>query len=96
MIKYVIWLIFSVVQVSGCYMDRVLCLYFFFNFVILNKKISMKIKMIVVVVLVVMCVLFLFVQVKVGVEGGMNLFYYLVFGFDGYKVEQVGGMKFGF
>ena len=53
----------------------------------------MKTKMIVVVVLAAMCVLPLSAQVKVGVEGGMNLSHYLVSGSDGYKAEQVGGMK---
>ena len=43
-----------------------------------------------------MCVLPLSAQVKVGVEGGMNLSHYLVSGSDGYKAEQVGGMKPGF
>lgn len=38
----------------------------------------MKTKMIVVVVLAAMCVLPLSAQVKVGVEGGMNLSHYLV------------------
>lgn len=52
--------------------------------------------MIVVVVLAAMCVLPLSAQVKVGVEGGMNLSHYLVSGSDGYKAEQVGGMKPGF
>ena len=52
--------------------------------------------MIVVVVLATMCVLPLSAQVKVGVEGGMNLSHYLVSGSDGYKAEQVGGMKPGF
>ena len=56
----------------------------------------MKTKMIVVVVLAAMCVLPLSAQVKVGVEGGMNLSHYLVSGSDGYKAEQVGGMKPGF
>mgnify|MGYP002249724163 CR=1 FL=1 len=41
--------------------------------------------MIVVVVLAAMCVLPLSAQVKVGVEGGMNLSHYLVSGSDGYK-----------
>lgn len=45
----------------------------------------MKTKMIVVVVLAAMCVLPLSAQVKVGVEGGMNLSHYLVSGSDGYK-----------
>ena len=53
----------------------------------------MKTKMIVVVVLAAMCVLPLSAQVKVGVEGGMNLSHYLVSGSDGYKAEQVGGMR---
>lgn len=52
--------------------------------------------MIVVVVLAAMCVLPLSAQVKVGVEGGMNLSHYLVSGSDRYKAEQVGGMKPGF
>lgn len=56
----------------------------------------MKTKMIVVVVLAAMCVLPLSAQVKVGVEGGMNLSHYLVSGSDRYKAEQVGGMKPGF
>ena len=54
-------------------MDRALCLYLLSNFATSNKKISMKTKMIVVVVLAAMCVLPLSAQVKVGVEGGMNL-----------------------
>ena len=77
-------------------MDRALCLYLLSNFATSNKKISMKTKMIVVVVLAAMCVLPLSAQVKVGVEGGMNLSHYLVSGSDGYKAEQVGGMKPGF
>lgn len=48
----------------------------------------MKTKMIVVVVLAAMCVLPLSAQVKVGVEGGMNLSHYLVSGSDGYKAER--------
>ena len=35
-------------------------------------------------------------QEKGGEEGGMNLSHYLVSGSDGYKAEQVGGMKPGF
>ena len=66
-------------------MDRALCLYLLSNFATSNKKISMKTKMIVVVVLAAMCVLPLSAQVKVGVEGGMNLSHYLVSGSDGYK-----------
>ena len=77
-------------------MDRALCLYLLSNFATSNEKISMKTKMIVVVVLAAMCVLPLSAQVKVGVEGGMNLSHYLVSGSDGYKAEQVGGMKPGF
>ena len=75
---------------------ELLCLYLLSNFATSNKKISMKTKMIVVVVLAAMCVLPLSAQVKVGVEGGMNLSHYLVSGSDGYKAEQVGGMKPGF
>lgn len=73
-------------------------LYAYIFFLILQHqiKISMKTKMIVVVVLAAMCVLPLSAQVKVGVEGGMNLSHYLVSGSDGYKAEQVGGMKPGF
>ena len=52
----------------------------------------MKTKMIVVVVLAAMCVLPLSAQVKVGVEGGMNLSHYLVSGSDGYKARlSIGG-----
>jgi hypothetical protein len=68
-------------------MDRALCLYLLSNFATSNKKISMKTKMIVVVVLAAMCVLPLSAQVKVGVEGGMNLSHYLVSGSDGYKAS---------
>jgi hypothetical protein len=68
-------------------MDRALCLYLLSNFATSNKKISMKTKMIVVVVLAAMCVLPLSAQVKVGVEGGMNLSHYLVSGSDRYKAD---------
>lgn len=55
----------------------------------------MKIKLVVWVVLTTMCVLPLSAQVKVGVEGGMNLSHYLS-GSSKYGAEQIGGMKAGF
>lgn len=77
-------------------MDRALCLYLLSNFATSNKKISMKTKMIVVVVLAAMCVLPLSAQVKVGVEGGMNLSHYLVSGSDGYKADKLTRFLFPF
>jgi prolipoprotein diacylglyceryltransferase len=55
----------------------------------------MKTKMIVVVVLAAMCVLPLSAQVKVGVEGGMNLSHYLVSGFYfGYCLTTIFTFRF--
>lgn len=55
----------------------------------------MKGKIIALSVLVAMCVLPLSAQIRIGVEGGMNLSHYLVSGSDGYKANQIGGMKAG-
>lgn len=56
----------------------------------------MKVKFSISIILLMLTILPLSAQVKVGVEGGINLSHYLVSGSTQYDAKQMGGMKAGF